>query len=55
MKLQLNFGDWATIAFFALGVVLGCYAQPERQLPVRPDLSAASPNPAGSARIAARR
>ncbi|MEI9953513.1 MAG: hypothetical protein WDO74_32165 [Pseudomonadota bacterium] len=54
MKLHLNVGDWATIAFFALAVVLGCYAQPERQLPVRPELSAASPNHANSARIAAR-
>jgi len=27
MKLQLNVGDWATIAFFALAVTLGCYAE----------------------------
>ncbi|HEY0464431.1 MAG TPA: hypothetical protein VGC79_09495 [Polyangiaceae bacterium] len=27
MKLQLNAGDCATIAFFALAVTLGCYAE----------------------------
>lgn len=30
MKLQLNAGDWATIALFALGTLLGCYAEGER-------------------------
>jgi hypothetical protein len=30
MKLQLNAGDWATIAFFALAVMLGCYAEATR-------------------------
>ena len=33
MKLQLNAGDWATLAFFALAVVMGCYTPPERELP----------------------
>lgn len=33
MKLQLTVGDWATLAFFALAVVMGCYTQPERELP----------------------
>ena len=32
MKLQLNFGDWATIAFMALATVLGFYARSEREL-----------------------
>jgi hypothetical protein len=32
VKLQLNFGDWATIAFFALAVTLGVYsAESERR------------------------
>lgn len=31
MKLQLNAGDWATIAFFALAVSLGCYADANRR------------------------
>jgi hypothetical protein len=26
MKLQMNAGDWATVAFFTLAVMLGCYA-----------------------------
>ena len=30
MRLQLNAGDWATFAFFALAVMLGCYAESER-------------------------
>jgi len=30
MKLQLNAGDWATLAFFALAVTLGCYAESTR-------------------------
>jgi len=33
MRLQLNVGDWATIALFALGTLLGCYAQARRELP----------------------
>jgi len=35
MKLQLNAGDWATVAFFALAVMLGCYAEftHERSIP----------------------
>jgi len=31
MKLQLNTGDWATLAFFALAVTLGCYAESGRE------------------------
>jgi len=27
MKLQLSAGDWATVAFFALAVALGCYGE----------------------------
>lgn len=30
MKLQMNGGDWATLAFFTLAVVLGYYAESER-------------------------
>ncbi|HEX2670177.1 MAG TPA: hypothetical protein VHM25_04855 [Polyangiaceae bacterium] len=30
MKLQLNPGDWATVAFFALALMLGCYAESTR-------------------------
>ena len=30
MKLQLNGGDWATLAFFALAMTLGCYAESVR-------------------------
>ena len=33
MKLQLNAGEWATVAFFALAVTLGCYAEQKSKGP----------------------
>ncbi len=52
MKQQMNVGDWATIALFALGTVLGCYAS-ERELIARavPASTATAPH-GGSARTA---
>jgi hypothetical protein len=52
MKLQLNVGDWATLAFFALGMALGCYAEAERALPARAPASTTTANPSNSARTA---
>ena len=43
MKLQLNVGDWATIAFFALAVLFGCYGQ-EREVPAAAPPSATTAN-----------
>jgi hypothetical protein len=37
MKLQLNGGDWATLAFFAVAVLLGCYAESTHE-PSAPNL-----------------
>ena len=50
MKLKLNVGDWATIALFALGTVLGCYAQARRELPAAASTTTA--NQSSSARTA---
>ena len=46
MKLQLNAGDWATIAFFALALTLGCCAQSAREASVRAPSSAGHGSPA---------
>lgn len=51
MKLQLNAGDWATIALFALGTLLGCYAS-EREPKARAPASTTTANPSSSARTA---
>jgi len=50
MKPQLNVGDWATIALFALGTVLGCYAS-ERDPKARAK-SSATVNHSSSTRTA---
>jgi len=52
MKLSLNVGDWATIAFFALGVLLGCYAQTEATARTPGPASATTVNRSNSTRTA---
>jgi hypothetical protein len=53
MKLSLNAGDWATIAFFALAVALGCFAEAQRQpLPARGPAATTTANQRSSTRAA---
>jgi len=51
MKLSLNVGDWATIAFFALAVVLGCYSQakPNAKAPASSSATTANQSNSGTA------
>ena len=50
MKLPLNAGDWATFAFFALAVTLGCYAELQRPLPARGAATTATANHSSSSK-----
>ncbi|HYP99276.1 MAG TPA: hypothetical protein VER96_11460 [Polyangiaceae bacterium] len=52
MKLQLNGGDWATLAFFALAVTLGCFAEATRSPSVSAPSSTTTANQSSSARTA---
>jgi hypothetical protein len=52
MKLQLNVGDWATIAFFAVAVLLDCYTEAGREIPVPAPASATTANQRSSTRTA---
>jgi len=52
MKLQLNAGDWATIAFFALAVALGVFSELKRGPSARSTTSAATANHSSSGRTA---
>jgi len=51
VKLDLNAGDWATIALFVLGMLFGCYT--ERKAPARSGTSATTPNRVASEAAAA--
>ena len=53
VKLDLNAGDWATIALFVLGMLFGCYTEAERKLPARSGPSVATANRAASEATAA--
>jgi len=53
VKIDLNAGDWATIALFVLGMLLGCYTEPGRKLPARSGPSVATANRSASEATAA--
>ncbi len=52
MKRKLDVGDWATIAFFALATLLGCYERLERELPVRRPANATTASHSNPAALA---